>query len=258
LNHTESNWARRFVDRVALVTGASSGIGLATAKRLAGEGAAVALGARRQDRIEAESKALTDAGRRALAVPLDVTDEASLRAAVKRIADAFGRLDVVVANAGLDRVKPFTTLSDADWSDALQVNLVGAARTVKTAMPLLARQGGVVVMVSSVAGLQGATAHAVYAAAKGGVVALAMSLAKELAPRRIRVNVVAPAMVKTDMFDRISKTWTAERKAEMEKAHPLGFGEPEDVAAAIAYLASEDAKWITGSVLVVDGGLSIA
>ena len=250
--------AQRLRGRAALVTGASAGIGAAIAERLAREGAAVALGARRQDVIEAQAERLAEAGHRALAVPLDVTDDATLRAAVKRISDEFGRLDVVVANAGVETVKPFTTLNDNDWNQALQVNLVGAARTVKAAMPLLAREGGSVVMVASVAGLHGAAMLAAYAAAKGGVLALARSLAKELAPRGIRVNAVAPGMVETEMLERITGRWTPEQVDHMRQAHPLGFGKAEDVAAAVAYLASDDARWVTGSVLVVDGGMSIA
>ena len=258
MTDSSHKWAHRLSGKVALVTGASAGIGLAIAKRLAEEGAAVALGARRGQVIADHVTKMAEAGHRALAVPLDVKDKASLSAAVEAISDEFGRLDVVVANAGMELVKPFTALTDKDWTEVLQVNLVGAARTVRAAMPLLARDGGSVVMISSVSGLHGATALSAYAAAKGGVVALGRSLAKELSPRRIRVNIVAPAMVDTDMFERITSNWTPEQVEAMRQAHPLGFGDAEDVAAAVAYLACSDAKWVTGSVLIVDGGLSIA
>jgi len=248
----------RFAGKAALVTGASGGIGCAIARRLAREGAAVALAARRADVVAEEARRLAETGARSISAALDVRDEQSLRAAVQAAGAAFGRLDVVVCNAGVETVKPFTALNDKDWDEALQVNLVGAARTVKAAMPLLAREGGAVVMVSSVAGLHGAAMLSAYAAAKAGVVGLARSMAKELAPRRIRVNVVAPAMVETEMFERITKRWSPEQVEHMRKAHPLGFGKPEDVAAAVAYLASDDGRWVTGAVLVVDGGLSIS
>lgn len=248
---------RRLEGRAAWVTGASSGIGAAIARRLAAEGAAVCLGSRREDACAREAGAIEQAGGRALALGMDVTDTASLRGAVSRISETFGRLDVVVANAGAEVVKPFTALRAADWDRALGVNLVGAANTVQAAMPLLAREGGSVALVSSVAGMRGAPMLSAYAAAKGGALALAFSLAKELAPRRIRVNAIVAGMVRTGMFDRITARWSAEQIADMERAHPLGFGAPEDVAAAAAFLASDDARWVTGSTLVVDGGLSL-
>lgn len=250
--------ASRFNGKVALVTGASSGIGAAVARRLAAEGAAVALGARRVGVCAEVARQIAHDGGRAIALEMDVTNDASLREGIKRIADEFGALDAVVASAGADLVKPFTALRDRDWDDILGVNLLGTWRTVKAAMPLLARCGGAVVMISSQSGIEGATAMSAYAASKGGVIAFARSIAKELAPRSIRVNVLAPGMVETEMLDRITKRWTPEQIERMREAHPLGFGKPEDVAAAAAFLASDDARWMTGSVVVVDGGLSIA
>lgn len=249
--------SRRFEGRAAWVTGASGGIGAAVARRLAAEGASVGLTARREAECAERAAEIEAEGGRALSLPADVTDPAALRQVVKALQEGFGRLDVVVAGAGVELVKPFTTLREADWQRVLQVNLVGAANTIQAAMPLLARQGGSVVIVSSLAGVTGATLSSAYAAAKGGALALARSLAKELAPRRIRVNALAPGMVRTEMFDRITHRWSEEDVAAMERAHPLGFGEPEDVAGAAAFLAGDDAKWVTGATLVVDGGLSV-
>ena len=258
MSEEERPKAARFEGLAALVTGASSGIGAAVAKRLAGEGAGVVMGARRAEVCAQHARDIAARGGKAVPVALDVTDEASLRAAVETADQEFGRLDALVVNAGIEMVKPFTALRDADWESILQVNLVGASRTVRAAMPLLARAGGAVVMIASMAGVEGATALSAYAASKGGLIAFARSLAKELAPRRIRVNALAPGMVETDMFARITRRWTPEQVESMRRAHPLGFGRAEDVAAAAAYLASSDARWVTGSVLVVDGGMSIA
>jgi len=248
--------ALRLPGRAALVTGASGGIGAAIARRFAAEGAAVALLSRRQDLCAGRAAEIEAAGGKAVALAADVTSADSLREAVKAAGAALGRLDIVCPCAGVETVKPFTTLRPEDWDTALKVNLVGAANTVQAAMPFLARQGGAVVFISSVAGLSGAPLLAPYAAAKGAIVSLCRTLAKELAPRRIRVNAIAPGMVRTEMFDRITRRWTPEQLEQMRQAHPLGFGQPEDVAAAAAFLASDDARWITGATLVVDGGVS--
>lgn len=258
MTESERPKASRFEGTAALVTGASAGIGAAIARRLALEGASVLLGARREELCARHAEAIAAEGGQAAAVALDVTDDASLRAAVQHAADEFGGLDVVVVNAGIEMVKPFSALRDEDWDAILKVNLVGASRTVRAAMPLLARSGGAVVMVASMAGVEGAAALSAYAASKGGMIAFARSLAKELAPRNIRVNAVAPGMVETEMLGRITKRWTPDQVEAMRRAHPLGFGRAEDVAAAVAFLASCDARWITGCVLVVDGGMSIA
>ena len=246
----------RLSGRAALVTGASGGIGAAIARRFAAEGAAVALLSRRQELCGQRAAEIEAAGGKAVALAADVTNAESLRAAVKAAGAAFGRLDIVCASAGVEVVKPFTTLRAEDWDLALKVNVVGAANAVQASMPFLARQGGAVVFMSSLAAMSGSPLLAPYAAAKGALVSLCRTLAKELAPRRIRVNAIAPGMVRTEMFDRITRRWTPEQMEQMRQAHPLGFGQPEDVAAAAAFLASDDARWITGATLVVDGGVS--
>ncbi|HRU06500.1 MAG TPA: SDR family oxidoreductase, partial [Candidatus Brocadiia bacterium] len=201
----------RLSGRAALVTGASGGIGAAIARRLAAEGAAVALLSRRQDVCAERAAEIEAAGGKAVALAADVASEESLREAVKAAGAALGRLDIVCASAGVEVVKPFTTLRAEDWEQALKVNLVGAANAVQAAMPFLARQGGAVVFVSSVAALGGAPLLAPYAAAKGALISLCRALAKELAPRRIRVNAIAPGMVRTEMFARITRRWTPEQ-----------------------------------------------
>jgi len=239
---------RRFAGRVALVTGAAHGIGAAVARRLAAEGASVALA----DVDTAAAERTADGlGGPALVVPCDLTDTGSVEAAVGATVDRFGRLDVVanVAGGALDHPEQLDGGTDADWSATVDLNLTGPARVVRAAAPHLTRPGGAVVLVGSVNGLAAFGGDA-YSAAKAGLGVLARNLAVRLGPDGVRVNVVAPGTVRTRVWD---TQGGADRLAPM---YPLGrVGEPEDVAAAVAFLASDDAAWVTGVTLPVEGGV---
>ncbi|WP_166847701.1 SDR family NAD(P)-dependent oxidoreductase [Isoptericola sp. BMS4] len=241
----------RFENRVVLVTGAAHGIGAATARRLHAEGAAVVLADVDADAARRVADELDGNGPgRALAVPCDLTDTASVDAAVAAAVDRFGRLEALVNVAGGARAQPGLAggVSDADWSATVDLNLTGPARCVRAAIPHLTSRGGAIVLVSSVNGLQ-AFGDEAYSAAKAGLSSMAQNLAVELGPRQVRVNVVAPGTVRTRVWDHQGGP------GRMEPLYPLGrVGEPEDVAAAIAFLASDDAAWITGVTLPVDGG----
>ena len=242
----------RFAGRVAVVTGAASGIGAATAERLAREGAAVVLAD-----ISAEGEKLgqsiAEAGRRARFVQADVADEQDW-ARVVAAAHAYGPVDVLVSNAFAVKVAAAHETSRASWDRQLAVNLTGAFLGVDAVLPDLRQHGGSVVFVSSVHARFGIPGHPAYAAAKGALLALCGQLAVEYAPR-VRVNAVLPGPVMTGAWDRVG-----ERDRQLTvAATPAGrFGSSAEVAAAIAFLASTEAAFITGASLVVDGGWSVA
>jgi meso-butanediol dehydrogenase / (S,S)-butanediol dehydrogenase / diacetyl reductase len=233
--------------RVALVTGGGHGIGRATVRMLRARGAHVA--AADVDLDAARSTADDDV----LPVPLDVTSRASVDAGIARCVEHFGGLDCLVCTAGGDRgTGDFTQTSDEDWAELLDLNLVGVVRCVRAAIPhLAAGTGGSVVIVGSINGLLAFNSEP-YSSAKAGLGILTKNLAASLGPRGIRVNLVAPGTIRTRVWD--GQPGGADRLAPL---YPLGrVGEPEDVAAAITFLASDDAAWITGVTLPVDGGVS--
>jgi len=242
-----------FVGKAVLVTGGGRGIGRAVAAAFAQEGAAVAV-AYHQHRTEAEgvAQALRQAGRRALAIQADVSRAGQVADLVRRVQEEWERLDVLVNNAGILRRTPLEGITLQEWQDVLDTNLTGAMLCAQAAAPLLRERGGSIVNVASIRGLVGGTSPA-YAASKGGLVALTKTLARTLAPQ-IRVNAVAPGFVDTDLNAHL----TVEEREKIAGRIPLGrFAEPEEVARAVLFLASPRAAYITGQILVVDGGLTM-
>ncbi len=241
----------RFTGRIALVTGAGSGIGAATAGRLAAEGCTVACSDRNGAAATATASAIERAGGRAIALVHDVTDRASWDAAVRHCAESFGVVDVLVNNAGFARDRTLLKMSDAEWDEVLDVHLRGTWLGCQQVLPGMRERGrGAIVNVSSES-RHGSFGQANYAAAKAGVVALTRTVALEQARHRIRCNAVAPGMVDTPLTGALDPG-IAQR---LRDAIPLGrFGEAREIAAVIAFLASDDASYITGQTVACDGG----
>jgi 3-oxoacyl-[acyl-carrier protein] reductase len=244
---------RRFENKIALVTGASRGIGEAIAKRLASEGASILAAARSTEALARVVSEIEAAGGKASAVALDLADSASIEAAVKGAVATHGEIHVLVNNAGVTEDNLMLRMSREAWDRVLDTNLTGAfLLTQAVSRTMLRKRYGRIVNVTSVVGLMGNAGQVNYAASKAGLIGLTKSVARELASRNVTCNAVAPGFVATAMTDRM----TDEAKAKMTGQIPLErLGTPDDVAAAVAFLASDEASYVTGTVVNVSGGL---
>ncbi|HEY0307128.1 MAG TPA: 3-oxoacyl-[acyl-carrier-protein] reductase [Acidobacteriaceae bacterium] len=242
--------------RIALVTGASQGIGRACALELARAGAHVALAARTLDKLEAVAAEITAAGGTAHAFALDVSSEESIKSCAKAVIAHFGKVEILVNNAGITRDGLMMRMKRADWDDVLTTNLTGAFLLTQACVSsLLKNRWGRIINITSVVGETGQAGQANYAASKAGLIGLTKSLARELASRNITVNAVAPGFIETPM----THVLTEEQKAAFNTQIPLGrIGTDADIAHAVAFLASEEASYITGHTLDVNGGMHMA
>ena len=243
----------KFEGRVALVTGASQGIGHACALVLAREGASVAVAARNRQKLDELVGQITAAGGKAAAFVMDVAEEEQVKSGIKSALAQFGKIDILVNNAGITRDQLVMRMKRADWDAVLNTNLTSAYLCIQQAIgSMLKQRWGRIVNITSVFGQMGQAGQANYAASKAGLIGLTMAMAREVASRNITCNAVAPGFIETGMTAVLSD----EFKQNAVKSIPLGrVGLPEDVASAVCFLASDDASYITGHVLNVNGGL---
>jgi 3-oxoacyl-[acyl-carrier protein] reductase len=236
--------------KIALVTGASSGIGIGIAEALHRQGATVVLTGRREAELNSVAAQL---GERAHVIAADLADPAAPAALVEQVESAQGRLDILVNNAGFTRDMLALRMGDEDWNAVLEVDLNAPFRLARAALRgMMKRRAGRIVSIASIVGATGNAGQANYAAAKAGLVGMSKSLAQEVAPRGVTINVVAPGFIATPMTDKLGDAI----KAAMMSRIPLArMGEAKDVAAAVVYLASDEAGWVTGTTIHVNGGM---
>jgi len=238
--------------KVALVTGATGGIGAGIARALHAQGASVAITGRRATALEALAAELQD---RVLVVPADLADPAAPAALIETIEARLGGLDILVNNAGFTRDMLALRMGDADWAAVLEVDLTAPFRLARAALRgMMKRRHGRIISIASIVGVTGNAGQANYAAAKAGLIGLSKSLAQEVATRGVTVNVVAPGFVKTAMTDALGE---AQRTGLLARIPAARMGTPEDIAGAVAYLASAEAAWVTGQTLHVNGGMAM-
>ncbi len=244
----------RLAGEVAIVTGGSQGIGLAIAHRLANEGAAVAILARHKGKVETATADLLASGKEALGVPCDVVERDQVRSAINAVVDHFGKITVLVNNAGIVKSAPFLEMSDETWSDLLRVNLTGMFIVgQETARHMAQRRSGRIVNMSSAAAHMAHSDQTIYGVTKAGVEAMTRSMAFELAPFGITVNAVAPGTIDTAFsVGNLPSDAVAERIRRIPLAR---LGSADEVASVVAFLASADASYVTGAVVSIDGGL---
>ena len=239
--------------RVALVTGASQGIGRACALSLARAGAKVALAARNEEKLQQAVSDVTQAGGEAAAFKIDVADEESIKEGVKSVLQKFGKIEILVNNAGVTRDTLVLRMKRADWDAVLNTNLTGAHLCIQAVLgSMLKQRWGRIINISSIFGQMGQAGQANYSASKAGLIGLTMAVAREVASRGITANAIAPGFIETAMTEALSP----ELKQEVLKMIPLGrTGTDADIANAVCFLASEEAGYITGNVLKVNGGM---
>jgi 3-oxoacyl-[acyl-carrier protein] reductase len=239
--------------RVALVTGGSRGIGAAIVQRLAKDGVHVVALARSLDKLEAICNQIKAEGGSAEALAVDIADSKAFAAAVEKTADTHGRLDVLVNNAGITRDGLILRMDDEDFDAVIDTNLKSAFVAIRTAArPMMRAKGGRIINISSVSGVVGNAGQANYAASKAGLIGLSKSVAKELSGKNITCNVVAPGFISTDMTDSLSD----QIKERVKEIIPLRrFGQPQEIAGVVSFLAGPDSSYVTGQVILVDGGM---
>ncbi len=240
-------------NRIAFVTGASRGIGRACAIALSSAGARVVLAARQVQKLDELGAEIRSSGGDVFVVPMDVSAPDSIRAAFSKAAKEFGRIDILVNNAGITKDGLAVRMKQQDWDEVLATNLTGAfVATQQVLLGMMRERWGRIINITSVVAEAGNAGQANYVASKAGLIGLTKSLAQEMASRNVTVNAIAPGFIDTDMTASLAPEW----KEKLLAAIPLGrLGKPEDVAAAVRFLASEEASYITGHVLNVNGGM---
>ncbi|WP_069650234.1 3-oxoacyl-[acyl-carrier-protein] reductase [Caloranaerobacter ferrireducens] len=242
--------------KIALVTGGSRGIGKAIALKLASLGANIVVNYTKSDTKAKEViKLAEEMGVKAIAIRADVSNKDDVENFINKVLDEFGRIDILVNNAGIARDNLLMRMKEEEWDDVININLKGTFNVTKAAIRTMMKQkGGSIINVASVIGITGNQGQCNYAASKAGIIGFTKSIAKEVAKKKVRVNAIAPGFIKTDMTDKLPD----KVKEEYLSKIPLNrLGEPEDIANAVAFLASDLSSYITGQVLIIDGGLLI-